>query len=342
MKNLVSNLFNEDDNVKSIVSFEVLNSIYSHLYNQEHRVSLKMKGIHDAISVALYSFPGSFENEEAKNEIKKAGFKNAYEVLNELYKKINIAAVSEQEMEQEADFDYLHISFYSEPTPETKEIFKYCIHNFVVFFCCINDSDESNSFEVLHTNSYFTDYTKSLLDAKSVAINNPETPIERIGFKKLETVLQGICQKLKIELPQNIRLPSEDNLIQDEVGVEEELLVKQATILFNNETEDDNDDEFDFFEGVNCWHSDWKFDPEDAQYFVSDLIEEDFQFEYPEATYSHDLFPYIQTQLAKLDLELMNYDTRGDSYLFFVVNKKDVNRILELAEITEMGIDRLG
>ena len=96
-----------------------------------------------------------------------------------------------------------------------------------------------------------------------------------------------------------------------------------------------------FFESIDCWNSDWKFDPEDAEYFISEMIGEDLNFEYPEETYSHDLFPYIQSALEKRNLELMTYDTHGDNYLFFVANKNDVNRILELSELTKIEINQL-
>jgi hypothetical protein len=48
--------------------------------------------------VNLYSFPTSFNHEVAQNEIEKSGFKNAYEVLNQLYEKINIDPVSEEQI----------------------------------------------------------------------------------------------------------------------------------------------------------------------------------------------------------------------------------------------------
>jgi hypothetical protein len=71
------------------------------------------------------------------------------------------------------------------------------------------------------------------------------------------------------------------------------------------------------------------------------MIGEDLNFEYPEETYSHDLFPYIQSALEKRGLELMSYDTHGDHYLFFVASKSDVARILELSELTKIEVEQL-
>lgn len=359
MKNFFSNFFGRNNNPESIVSFDVLDLIYAYLYNEKNKVEFKMKGIHDTVSVNLYSFPTSFNYEEAQNEIEKLGFKNAYEVLNELYKKIDIGPISEEQISEGLEYDYIHIQFYSEPASEMKKHLKHVLNNFIIFFCCTN-SLETNDFKLLHSNSYFFDYTKGILETAPIDIEAPKNEIEQIGFKDFKTVLQGICENMEIVLPSTIIRPAPESLIADEVSIthfreflqlisrgdiEEELLEDQSQVLFDNfgleEEDEDYDYEFDFFDGINSWHSDWKFDPEDVEYFVSEMIGETFSFEYPEETYSHDLFPYIQKELAKQDLELMSYDTKGDSYLFFVANKQDVTRILELAEITEMGIDRL-
>ncbi|KQB41601.1 hypothetical protein [Flavobacterium aquidurense] len=363
MKNFFSNLFGRNNDPKSIVSFDVMDSIYSELYNGNNSFDFKMKGVHDTVSVNLYSFPTSFDHDEGKIEIEKSGFKNAYEVLNEIYKKINIGPISEEQMLQELEFDYIHIQFYTEPTPEAKKYLKHVLHNFVIFFCCTN-SLETNDFRMLYNNSYFLDYTKAILDTESIDIKDPKNDTQKIGFKEFERVLQGICQYLQIELPESIELPSQENLLPEEVEVtqetfeefiklvtrghvEEKLVKKESKKLLKNFKKEEKEyhaivqGQWDFFESIDAWNSDWKFDPEDAEYFISEMIGEDLNFEYPEETYSHDLFPYIQSALEKRDLELMTYDTHGDNYLFFVANKSDVARILELSELTKIEVDSL-
>lgn len=359
MSSFFSNLFNRNNDPKSIVSFDVLYEVYSHLYHESSRLNFKMKGIHDTVSVALYSIPDSFDHDEGKAEIKKAGFNNAYEILNEVYKKVNIGPLSDEEIKEGLNYYYIHIEFFSKPAPEMKKHLKHVLNNFIVFFCCTN-SAETNDFKLLYNNSYFYDYTRGLLELKAVDIKEPTNEIQKIGFKDFEIVLQGICEYLGAEIPATVVKPSTESLIAESTSVEhfqeflklisrgemeEELLESQAQILFEafeEGVEDyDYDDEFDFFEGVNCWNSDWKFDAEEAEAIVSDLIDQDFKFDYPEETYSHDLFPYIQKELAKQELELMSYDTKGDSYLFFVANKSEVDRILELSELTKIEIDQL-
>ncbi|WP_281322634.1 DUF6630 family protein [Flavobacterium aestivum] len=363
MKKFFSNLFGGNNNQKSIVSFDVIDSIYSYLYTEENSLEFKMKGIHDTVSVNLYTFPTSFDHEEGRNEIKKSGFKNAYEVLNELYKKINIGPISEEHMLQELEYDCIHIQFYTEPIPEMKNYLKHVLHNFIIFFCC-TDSLETNDFRILYSHDYFSDYTKAILDTEYIDINNPKNEIQKIGFKEFERVLQGICQYLEIELPEDINVPTQENLLPEEIEVteeifeefiklvsrgdiEEELLQEQSKKLLENfkkepkEYHSKVEGHFDFFESIDSWNSDWKFGPEDAEYFISELIGEDFNFEYPEKTYCHDLFPYIQSALAKQNLELMTYETYGDNYLFFVANKSEVDRILELSELTKIEVNQL-
>ena len=221
MKNFFSNFFGRNNDPKSIVSFDVMDLIYSELYNGNNNFEFKMKGVHDTISVSLYSFPSSFDHEEGRAEIKKSGFKNAYEVLNEIYKKINIGPVSEEQMLQELEYDYIHIQFYTEPSPEAKKYLKHVLHNFMIFFCCTN-SLETNDFRMIYNNSYFLDYTKGILEAESIDVNDPKNETQKIGFKEFEKILQGICQHLNIALPESVQLPSQEKLLPEEVELTQE------------------------------------------------------------------------------------------------------------------------
>jgi len=362
MANFFSNLFGRNNDPKSIVSFDVIEPVYNYLYSQKSDLEFKMKGIQGNVSVNLFYFPGSFDHEEGIAEIKKAGFNNSYEVLNELYKKMDIGTLSEEMIQEGLEYDFMHIQFYSEPTSEEKKFFKRSIKNFVIFFCSTN-SLETNDFRILYSGKHFFDYTKGLLESEVLDINNPKNESEEIGIRDFKLVLQGICQYLNIEILKNVELPSSENLVANEEAtekdfeefiqlvsrgnIEEKELKKQSKKLFKNykkeakEYHDIVGDHFAFFESIHAWNSDWKFDPEDAEYFISNLIGEDFTFDYPEETYSHELFPYIQSELEKSNLELLTYETFGDNYLFFVANKDEVERILELSELTKIEINQL-
>ncbi|SHG91691.1 DUF6630 family protein [Flavobacterium defluvii] len=363
MKNFFSNLFNKNNDPKSIISFDIIDPIYSYLYNEKSNLEFKVKGIQDNVFVNLFYFPGSLDHEQAQAEIKKAGFNTSYEVLNELYKKMNIGILSDEMIQEGLEYDFIHIQFYSEPTTDEKKVFKRAIKNFIIFFCCTDNSLEINDFRILYSGTYFFDYTKGLLESELLDITNPKNESQEIGIRDFKLVLQGICQYLNIEIPETIELPSLENLIETEEvtaktfeefinlvsrgnAEEKELKTQSKKLLKNYQKETKEYHEiieghFDLFESVNTWNSDWKFNPEDAECFISEMIGEDFNFEYPEETYSHDLFPYIQSALEKRGFELMSYDTKGDNYLFFVANKNDVDRILELSELTNIEIDKL-
>ena len=49
----------------------------------------------------------------------------------------------------------------------------------------------------------------------------------------------------------------------------------------------------------------------------------------------------MQAELAKQELELMTFDTHGDSYLFFVANKNEVSRLVELGKMIAIPIEKL-
>ena len=46
-------------------------------------------------------------------------------------------------------------------------------------------------------------------------------------------------------------------------------------------------------------------------------------------------------QIKKQELELMTFDTHGDSYLFFVANKNEVSRLVELGKMIAIPIEKL-
>ena len=359
MKKFLSSLFNskakEND---SVITFEILDKIYSYLYYENSNVSFKQKGFFDKIYVNRYNFPDSFDNPKKKSEVKSCGYSSVYQVLNELFSKIDIDPLSQDLIDENYPVDFIHIQFFSN-TKGMNAVTKNILQNFIIFFCCDNGSADSNSFRILYSNNrYFTFFIRNLLDTKYIKKNIPEIDIEKIAFKDFETVLMGICQHLGIELPKTIACP---NLLFEEVTqahfeeflnlitrdeIADESIKKQSKKMFSKykkatEEYDFIENNFEFLEHINCWNSDWKFSADDVTYFISEIINQEFVFDYPEETYSHELFPYIQKALAKLDLALMSFDTQGDNYLFFVVNKKEIDRVVDLSQMIGVSIDEL-
>ena len=83
----------------------------------------------------------------------------------------------------------------------------------------------------------------------------------------------------------------------------------------------------------NVFHHDWKFDAEDLSEVLADLLgQEDFALDAPADTYGEDLFPCAQEALAKQQKCLMNYQSYGDSYYFFVLPDYQVDTVLRLSQ----------
>ena len=355
-------MFAGKNDPKSIVSFDVLDLIYSYLYHESGSLEFEMKNVHKPITVNLLTLPSSFDGyEDSRKELEESSYNNSFEILNELYKKININPITQDQIDQGLKFDFIHIQFYTKPE-RLKKNFKHIFNNFIIFFCSTNGT-VANDFKILYTNNWFLNYVKGILTAEAIDFTDPKNDIQEIGVEEFKTVLQGICQYLNIEIPEGTELPSEENLlVQEKVtaatfeelinlvsrgDVDEKFVKKQSKKLLKNfKKGSDNYEEviegnWFFFKSIDSWHSDWKFDPEDAEHFISEMIGQDLNFTYPEKTYSHNLFPYIQSALEKLDLELMTFESYGDSYLFFVANKKDVARIVELSQLTKIEVKKL-
>lgn len=340
---------------KVMISLNVLNAIYEYLYHESSSVSFKMNGFFDKIYVNRYTIPSSFDDEKSVNSMNNNGFVNAYEFLNAIYSKIEIDPLPQEVIDEGGLYDFVHIQFFSS-SPKYNSSKKDVLHNFIIFYCYENSSSEINSIRILYKhNGYFTNYIVSLLRSEYLKGGVARNEVEEAALKDLKAILVGICQHLHIDLPE---IATNKNLLPEEVKAShfEELLVlisrntidskmlkKMAKKMFVNykamKYEDDFFEQHNMLFGQNyCWDSDWKFEAEDAKYFISQIIEEDFSFTYPEKTYSDDLFPYIQSALSERDLELMNFDTMADDYIFFVANKNSVSRIVELSELLKMPV----
>ncbi|WP_345146473.1 DUF6630 family protein [Flavobacterium ginsengiterrae] len=336
----------------SIISLSILQLVYDKLADEKSAIEITEENAPDGISLNLYKFSDSFLDSQNDSSQK------ADNIRNEIYKKLNI-----DEKTDRLEYPFIHIQYYQKPDGYLKEYYskmnsnKSSVYNFFIFFCKAKNNIEINDFRILQDFRYDFVYMQDLLDSTYLDLNEPEnSKLEILSF-----VLEKICSFLQITIPENIQRPtdlfqqkSEDELLQNfeellklttRGNIEINELKRQSKILFDYKTEQSlyvYDDNFDFLlENENYWHSDWKFDPEDAEYFISEMIGEDLNFEYPEETYSQDLFPYIQTALEKRGLELMSYVTKGDDYLFFLANKEDVGRILELSKLTKIEIDKL-
>jgi hypothetical protein len=217
----------------------------------------------------------------------------------------------------------------------------------------------------------FMDMVKTFSTA--TPFENLATDLRNSAQQQLETCFYALLTKAKVKIPESIPVPT---VIQASATTQnnKELIAELIRLLFRNDISQEEVDEvqadlalaikspakyvknnpdFGYLENEELFaavlrsylpssSSDWKFDPEDLEVYISDLIDEPFALVLPnKETYSQDLFPFAEQQLAEKGLALLNYDTQGDSYEFLVVNYQDRERIIWLCQKFAVPIDRV-
>ena len=317
-------------NDSSIINTENLNKIYDYLVFDENKYSLKfkLKNFKNEVVVHLFSFPFSFPNESFKTDFKKFNFKNSYDLLNTYLNQYD-EEITEEEIKNEEVFDYIEIGFDTIPEPKYKGLLNTQSHYFRFFLYFIDE--KVTDFRLICTASPYFSTVENFANSKRINLDNIEEETQKTGIDYLEKVFYGICQKLNFEISKEIDTSKFENLIikapdldsfinflalstqhnyadssykKDakrlqklfEKGYDEyKYSEKFRNILAEYYMTDDNDVIlFDSF-----FNSDWKFDSGDAIAIVESITGNQFSFNYPEETYSHELFPYIQTALAE-------------------------------------------
>jgi hypothetical protein len=280
-----------------------------------------------------------------------------------------------------SEYWYLHINFSTPISPEARKFFKSQTHNFIIFLIDPEDLDDRGFRLMYSRNyflKYVEEFDRAIyLDIDE--IESVENESHKVSISYLASVIYGVCKTIGIEISDNLQSDTLDRLILQPPTLETfEYFLKLVTrdsfdeleyqkdakdlevsyrergeyseLSKNPDFDKDSDgDEVVWYIEVRmvledyemAYYSDWKFDPENIEWAISNILGEDFTFEYPEDTYSQDLFPYIQTSLKQKNLELMNIDTFGDSYLFFVANIDDIDRIVEIGQTIDLNIERV-
>jgi hypothetical protein len=354
-------------NYQSMLNAEILNQIENHVKESEG-LSLKLLGFTDEITVNAYAFPSSFDDDETQSQLKKLKYKNSVNLLNTAYRKLGITELSKADIKRciagELEYWYLDISFGTPISPELQNHYKTQSHNFMIFIGDPEPGDDADEdgLRMLYTNQLIFNYVQEFDRAIYLDLDSELDEKYQTAISQLESVIYGICKTIEIEIPKSLQSETLDRLIIAPPTLE--TFKSLLKLLTRNQCEDKEYqkdakklqtfskkavDEFELHGKVRdildrydaVYYSDWKFDPEDIEDGFSTILEEEFTFEYPEETYSQDLFPYLQVELAKRELTMLNIDTGGDSYLFCIVNITDVEIILELSQSISLKIERI-
>lgn len=355
--------------MNSIINVTILDKIDDYLIDQDNNFELKLKNFKNDIKVSRLSFPNSWPEEVFAEDFKRFGFKSCYHLLNSYFSQYD-EEVSSKQMKDREEYGYIEIEFYTIPEFKYKSYLNSQLHTFRVFLNYKND--KAINFRIIYNSDQYFRLVENFATSKRINLDNLETEEQKIGISYLEKVIYGICQKKNIEIPEAINVSKfEDSSINTPDLYHFIELIKLVTRNVFDDSDYKKDakklqnfhkkgkDEIEmhekfrnilaenyFVENEICvqdssYYSDWKFDPEDIELGITSILETEFTFDYPEETFAHELFPYIQTELAKQNLELMNIDTFGDSYLFFIANKNEVNSILDLSQSIGIKFEKL-
>lgn len=356
--------------------FESFYKLFMYLQEENSYVETLVEGQHKVAEMIWYEIPNSYQDIETElNVLKNNGFSNFYELLNKVHEKAEIGLIDTEEwLKNDGQYNLMQFNFRTDPSEEEQSYFKSALHKFYVLFVIVGDGEEINAYRIFYKRGM--DYSiAGLLDSTDIVdLNNPDSEIEP-AVAELEKVLAAMSQETRVEINKGItdKYPnarvSREITLQDFKDVldlanywEIEDLEEKAQYLYEQNYRDkdeliaeleEKDEDWEYYDDGyfplrfeiihedNYWYSDWKFDPEDIEGIIGSFLDESWNFNYPEETYSHDLFPYIQKALAERDLELMNMNTLGDSYGFFLVKKENVAPLLSLSAKMALGIEQL-
>jgi hypothetical protein len=357
-----------EHNHRSILNSNILSQIENHAIENDG-FSLKLLGFADEITVNAYAFPSSFDDDETQSQLKKLKYKSSVHLLNAAYRKLGITELSKADIKKciagELEYWYLDISFGTPILPELQNHYKTQNHNFMIFLGDPEPGDDAaeDGLRILYTSQLIFNYVQEF--DRAIYLNLDATDLDekyQTAISQLKSVIYGICKTIEVKIPQDLQSETLDRLIIAPPTLETfKSLLKLLTRNKYEDKEYQKDakklqtfskkvvDEFEMHCKIRdmldrhdaIYYSDWKFDPEDIEYGFSTILDEEFTFEYPEETYSQNLFPYLHTELAKKELKMLNIDTGGDSYLFCIVNIADVDSVLELAQSIDLSIEKI-
>lgn len=350
--------------------YSFFKSLFDYCSEIEGFVKVNCKQFDYFLEYSHLSFPYSYEYDEEIERFKKLSFNNMYEVLNFIYSKANIEPIEiENAITNELSYDFLHIRV---PINSTESIF------FKVFF--VTEDRGRKTYRILYHQAELDtlENLATIIQYMSINFSLPASSIESQYFLH---AMVALAKYASIEVPKELeeRFPETEvvkpvnvtdferiielvNLNSNNRNIQEEALNFYSIYIGEKpETNEFDEEEFDeeFYDDLfakrfdlvsDYWESDWKFDPEEAEACINDLLEaadlpikfeDKWTFTYPSETYSHDLFPYIQEGLEKFGLNLMDIQTYGDYYVFFLVKSDDLAEILELSEKLALGFQKV-
>lgn len=317
-------------------------------YEQDDDFNYRTKviGTDGFCELNYYLIPNAFDLE---NQLIPNGINSYEELYAIIAPKINFSEVEPGYFDNNY-LQFLHL-YFKTPHPDNK--YQWIEHDFLIF-CGYQDSDEINVYEVLYSSQFNADFIDFWKKAESCTLHLPVHSDHAEALEIIDDVLLGLCRTMGIGDLESIFVDA-NKVVNYEINeqlyvdllklinplTDEKELIKKAKKLYRKLVVDDTEDEgdnadllLDFY-----WHSDWKFEMEDLEDFITDTVEKPFDIDIPENIYSANLFPYIQSFLKQNGKLLMNYNSLGDSYFFFIIDLKDVDEVLNQSYFAGIHIE---
>lgn len=327
---------------KSIISSHAVAEIYNYLYYLDSAFRFELDGYAEKVYVNLYTFPTSI----SKKELKKSGYINSIDLLNELFKKSGIETV-ETDIGEDECYPFIQVEL-------SKFINKkeYTTHFFFIYF--LNDEE----LFIAHSTSDFHNFVKAFLTYKEIDFSAKDSETQELK-SDIEKMLYGCFQCLQIPVPdgyaKNPYNISIKNTVSEEETTEFLNIISRNNYDKNNDQEETyshllfairNDEAFEFIEENDVirdylWNIDWRIDFED----FSDMLADEFSFPLDlntdEEQENETFLAEVQKSLNKHNIKMINFVTDSDNYLLGFVKSNEVEKISALCDKFNVEIEFL-
>lgn len=314
------------------------------------------------IEIEEWSYPNDVEKWDDKAVLlKDAECKTLLEPVNTLMTNAEFDLYTENDIKNGNNYRFIELSFAIKPLQKNGILAIEAPHFYLIPYV---DNDEKLQVKILLCKFVFRYNLFS--NMKNAVLINLETKdeLELQYLQKLAEATEIICNQFKINTEQNqgkfVEVENEDpeKLIEEFIeatkandfnDADEVLEFKNNWELIRKNPEKykeilvdegyfGEDEEVDTYyftqhllsEFLCTYDTDWKIDHEELNEFISGEIGQDFKITYEETLQKPEV---IARKIEKeSDYTLLNIDTQMDSYSFFICQKSEKEKILELAK----------
>jgi len=190
-----------------IINFNIFAQLVGCMNWKCKHISIAVTDFPDMVHVELLSIPYDLLKIEKEVEaLKKLGFDDFYQLINDIFKKGNIDPIDvEQFSRSKYDFNFLIIKFRAPNGTKEKAGAKYFDYSFIVRLCSKNNSPENNAFRMYYHKGFLSSYTLLFAKANWIGISATSSKGTKALIANLEKVMTAICAHTGIQLPNEIK-----------------------------------------------------------------------------------------------------------------------------------------